>query len=385
MIGRRPTAGLLVDLAIVVLLSGCASSATSSPSPLTSTVQCQAELADLESEPSASPRALPPEYGLTWSRVPPGQALQASARPWPPGAIVAGPNSFVARDGGDLWVSTSGVGWSPVPNFSRYPLGVTSLGRGGLGFLALSGVLSLSDVWTSRDGQAWCLLSESLNGGFTDMVTVGATLVAVGASSSGPSLGQSAWFSEDARDWVEVSAGPGGEDWYIDLLVPGEPGVVALGRSTSMDSSSRWMAWLTVDGQQWSPGLILPDRDLRIEDAISWGSGFIAVGGFYKGSGFGDGAVWRSADGLHWTREQSDPVLPWLTHVVSGGDGLLAVGDASTPTGSCGQEVWTSADAVNWRRVATFCGQEVYGLDGNGQHLVAVGLDGESAAVWVSP
>jgi hypothetical protein len=127
------------------------------------------------------------------------------------------------------------------------------------------------------------------------------------------------------------------------------------------------------------------DGDIRIEDAISWGSGFIAVGGFYEGSGFGDGAVWRSADGLHWTREQSDPVLPWLTHVVSGGDGLLAVGDASTPTGSCGQEVWTSADAVNWRRVATFCGQEVYGLDGNGQHLVAVGLDGDSAAVWVSP
>jgi hypothetical protein len=265
-------------------------------------------------------------------------------------------------------------------------LGVTSLGRGGLGYLALSGILSLSDVWTSRDGQAWCLLSESSNGGFTDMVTVGATLVAVGASSSGPPLAQSAWFSADARDWEEVSAGPGGAGWSIGL-VPGQASVVALGTSMDMDSPSSWMAWLTVDGRHWSRGVALPESNFRIEEAMSWEKGFVAVGGFYKGNDFGDGAVWRSTDGLHWAREQSTPVLPWLSYLVSGGDGLLAVGaNASAPTAACGHEVWTSADAVHWRHVTSFCGDgPVYGLDGNGQHLVAVGLDGESAAVWASP
>ncbi|MGI9646955.1 MAG: hypothetical protein ACR2OI_00385 [Acidimicrobiia bacterium] len=134
------------------------------------------------------------------------------------------------------------------------------------------------------------------------------------------------------------------------------------------------------------------------------GPGLVAVGATGP-----EAAVWTSVDGLAWSRVphneavlggDSDPICGGaaMMSVAAGGPGLVAVGfDRSLYTGNSDAAVWTSADGITWSRVAhdetTFGGESdsaCYGpsmssVTAGGPGLVAVGWDGQSAAVWTSP
>lgn len=102
--------------------------------------------------------------------------------------------------------------------------------------------------------------------------------------------------------------------------------------------------------------------------------------------------MWTSADGSTWARVPHDEALfggendQEMFGVIAAGPGLVAVGvDDDAPA------VWLSADGTNWRRIGdagAFGGvgeQEMYGVVVAASRLIAVGRDGVNAAVWVSP
>jgi hypothetical protein len=123
------------------------------------------------------------------------------------------------------------------------------------------------------------------------------------------------------------------------------------------------------------------------------GQGFVAVGGSVDASR-NDALVWRSPDGLAWTRvSPTQPVFRDVTlwSITAHGEGLVVVGTDGSDA-RIDAAVWRSDDGLAWVRVphndSIFGGDgpqimgSVASFDGG---LVAVGESGNDAAVWVSP
>jgi hypothetical protein len=212
-------------------------------------------------------------------------------------------------------------------------------------------------------------------------------------------------------------------------VTPGGPGLVAVGRDSSIVGSDSYAAaavWTSVDGITWSR--VAHDdavfgratgrpRDIfRMSAVTTGGPGLVAVGerggasDYVERSGgwidFVVGAVWTSTDGTTWTRVPNDPgvfggargggMAASIRDVTTGGPGLVAVGNVSGggPGGGSGT-VWTSPDGVDWTLAEQFEAVHLAAVTAGGPGLVAVGVGFETpvpspanedwmAAVWTS-
>ena len=156
----------------------------------------------------------------------------------------------------------------------------------------------------------------------------------------------------------------------------------------------------TWHGLKWSAPTHLPEAT-SVNDVISWGGGFLAVGQIQAGLGQSQVALWRSNDGITWTRLSVDATVferSLVNQVVATPSGLVAWGWTGQPvcTGqgvstSCGPTplmVWTSPDGLSWTRIAqttTFKGATIVGLTASARGLVAAGYLGWSQPMmWTS-
>ncbi len=218
-------------------------------------------------------------------------------------------------------------------------------------------------------------------------------LVAVGSMDGTEGADGAVWRSIDGQEWTPtpipgdgtVFAGPG--DQRLVDVATGPTGLLAVG--TERGSAA---VWASPDGEAWQrvthdervfggPG------DQRMDGVVALGDGGWMAVGSDTGSGDVDGAVWRSPDGLVWTRVGDDAALggPGDQRVVDvsvGPQGPVAVG-----TDGERASAWTSVDGSAWSRVEVGTGQ-VAGLTGDGDGvLVAAGSsdgDGLDAALWRS-
>jgi hypothetical protein len=174
-----------------------------------------------------------------------------------------------------------------------------------------------------------------------------------------------------------------------DVTVGG-PGLVAVGEGD--DGAA---VWTSADGITWSR--VARDYSVfgggpTMFSVTSGNSGLVAVGGEDgpgdEGDGFGDAAVWTSADGFTWSRVTHDESVfggegqQQMVSVTAGGPGLVAVG-WDTSEGTADAAVWTSVDGISWSRVpgdeGVFGGpgeQTMSSVTVGGPGLVAVGSDG---------
>jgi hypothetical protein len=224
-----------------------------------------------------------------------------------------------------------------------------------------------------------------------------------------------AWTSPDGFNWTRATLPDPGLG--ITGLVAGGPGFVAVGSSESVEGEPMPGAhsgiWTSVDGTIWTR---VPDGPIFansfINAVVSGGPGLVAVGSTIDPvdpNGVFFPAIWTSADGLAWTKEAipTDPV-PWtsvvgtlqgrtISSVVAVPEGFVAVGVefGLTPTNLHRAAAWTSADGRSWARVphdpvfdggedsgARFGMRAVYLI---GDRLIAVGATPGGPTVWVSP
>lgn len=144
-----------------------------------------------------------------------------------------------------------------------------------------------------------------------------------------------------------------------------------------------------------------------IEEVVIWdvttgGPGFVAVGEWtigagYGGSGLPAASVWVSADGTDWERvaeEEEDFEDASMAAITAGGPGLVAVGKSCPPEDPhCDAAVWTSPDGSAWARVPheedILGDAAVNDVAVGSPGLVAVGSarrgDRGVGAVWASP
>ncbi len=222
--------------------------------------------------------------------------------------------------------------------------------------------------------------------------------------------------SEDGLTWTRLAA----DDPALNLgavliygVAGGGPGLVAVGTGCedTAPCAPYPTVWASVDGTSWTRSG--PDPDVfgdagAMYDAVATDDGVIVVGVIVEpisGEEFDIlPTVWRSADGVVWTRvwqgdrtglSQSSPLFPGAQAVAVAPDGLLvAVGMAENSSGVLVAAVWVSSDGQAWERIDRDAvafdnetGDDVSMLDvtwgSNG--FIAVGtVSGTEAAIWHS-
>jgi hypothetical protein len=178
-------------------------------------------------------------------------------------------------------------------------------------------------------------------------------------------------------------------------------------RLSPTEGYPRPSTWFASSGRAAAPSWqeVLADRELF------GGPNVVAVGGmssgphgyFITGTWIGPdvhvvAAVWRSADGLHWTRDDTDPAFDagpgtqsYGYDVADGASGLLLGGTTATPsrqdpTREVGT-LWHSTDGDRWTRLPPVPGKgsrvTVRAVRPLGPGWVAAGGAGAQPEIWL--
>jgi hypothetical protein len=160
--------------------------------------------------------------------------------------------------------------------------------------------------------------------------------------------------STDAVTWHRQSATA--QNGYANRIAAGPKAIVAVGNY----SGNHLVSWSSADGLSWSrqrdalPLPTLGTDTVTVTDVTAAGDGWLAVGRRDPECFINCGLdpkrsyVWRSSDGLHWTRIADQPALKGggMNAVSPWGAGFVAAGGAGGHAA-----VWTSPDGVSWSRV----------------------------------
>jgi hypothetical protein len=209
-----------------------------------------------------------------------------------------------------LWASRTGTNWRRLGGTSDVPIGAfvdISPGPAGLLAAALEGSQRglQTSVWTRLRG-IW-RRAAVLGSGEARAICVGphgATVVA--SVGVGPRSRVLAWSRASTGRWPpepEVVAAPATADRCAD----GPLGTVIVGD----DENGSAVAWRRVrQGRPWQASILASTAPpTRILDVVRDGSGYLASGSAGD-RGQVDLAVWRSHDGVHWSRiGDTDPVF----------------------------------------------------------------------------
>ena len=202
-----------------------------------------------------------------------------------------------------------------------------------------------SSTWQTAPDQ------QSLRGvTFSDVAWTGARFIALGSLDDGTGVFLD---STDAVTWHRQSTTV--RNGSAGRIAAGPRGVVAIG-----GTGSHLASWSSVDGLSWSrqrdafPLPTLGTDTVTVTDVTVSGEGWLAVGRrdptcfIDCGLDAKRSYVWRSSDGLHWTRIGDQPALKGggMNAVSRWGDGFVAAGGAAGHAA-----VWTSPDGATWSRV----------------------------------
>lgn len=307
--------------------------------------------------PTPTPiEATPPSLLMTWEATSPPSFADGN-----PVSLVAGGPGLIAvgsaDDGyygdGAAWVSSDGSAWTRISDNTgvfggkqnyglhdgRQALSDVTAWNGGFVAVGADGRGSDSPeadaaVWLSPDGVTWTRVShqEAFGGpGSQTMAAVtagGPGLVAVGTDDETLFDPHAAvWLSADGVTWTRVDPtaieGEGAEEAVAGVgagaimtdVVPGGPGLIAVGIVDPYGYQKLPAVWVSSDGTTWDQILLDPgvtgDTRASVPNAIAAGPhGFVAVGEMSEGlieggnaygqADFGYAAVWMSEDGIDW-------------------------------------------------------------------------------------
>ncbi|WP_173076983.1 hypothetical protein [Phytohabitans rumicis] len=202
---------------------------------------------------------------------------------------------------------------------------------------AVGGLPTGPAAWTSNDGQTWTgvrLTPVSFYGKQSTIFTVacrGTDVIAVGAASGGAhgNPRTSTWRSRPDGSWLEYEPEfeqfGGQESVGVGAAAAGPAagltGWAIAGNWLGPDGSPGPALWRSTDGISFTRVLVAPASSARGTDVAFAAGRWIVVGEAYGATL--SGASWTSVDGTRWT---SVPVESPLALVTPDGDGALAVG-----------------------------------------------------------
>jgi hypothetical protein len=312
----------------------------------------------------------------------------------PKGGKIIADGVWRSADDGRTWAPVS----VPRPKDAA-PTGI-SIAASPAGFLAVRGAARLKGdkvvfygvVMSSANGQSWSQLGEIDLPGFQAVQRLDGSdrgLAAVVKTKNGLVLAR----STDGRSWQSAGTVPmpagrifqGVATTAGATLVAARDGGGADANAVLIERDAQGNA-VPVDLSR-IPGAVLPDQAVS---GVAAGNGRVVA----VGSTNGDGAIWTSNDGDHWTRAAGAdkafvrPQRQRLVGVAAGTKGWLAVGyDGPPPSRPL---VVTSVNGSTWRvvsddgpfRPGKGTALLPFGVAAGPSGFVIVGEDGPSAAVW---
>ncbi len=304
------------------------------------------------------------------------------------------------------WTSDTGATWARAPSSGEFDPaggpGMNAIAKHGSMLVAVGPGDATTAVWTSTDGIVWTFTYRtkppddsapgSFEGAMAAVASDGSQLVAVGLNLPGAvdDFGGGAWTSPDAQTWSAVPPDPHLLRAPLYDVVAGGPGFVAVGgvRGAVVLTSTDGRQWLLHDlAAGASPS---PFGDVVFQSVTAGADGRLVAVGY----GPGGAAAATSPDGVAWTIAPCSAALEAASmyDVVTVASGFVAVGyavvaDTAVPA------VWRSADGLDWTRVtlpdlgtgqpvavtATPAGLVMVGSDGIG------GSGGSKVAAWLGP
>lgn len=308
--------------------------------------------------------------GVTWTFVP-------QTAPLPLGVmerlrVVVFNNAMWAVVAGSAYSSTDGANWQLRANgtvaggIARHLASLTVyagklwyIGGSTLPFqLNVSGN-TMSDVWSSSDGIAWT--QETPDGGFGSRFRHAAFVLnnrlwvfgGQAAASGVLSPRASAWSTADGITWTQEALNTEADRSTYQGVVQEPTKVTLIAGIQRLYSDG---VYQSTDGNNWIELSPYAQFSARIgARAVSFDGYLWLIGGVTFESG-ATNEVWRSSDGLNWTRV--NPVgttFPRrVSHRVLAHNGRLWVigGNEDASSGGSGaslNDVWSSADGITWR------------------------------------
>jgi hypothetical protein len=221
-----------------------------------------------------------------------------------------------------------------------------------------------------------------------DVVAGNPGFVAVGGFGDyGSTYGGWIWVSSDGLSWEAIQDADIGPSTNIDRVVHWRGGLVA-GGSSIEDGRGRAAFWSSTDGIDWQG---VRDRSAftfyRHERLEYYGGRIVALlveGDQLVAAALPDcdcevrsgAVVWRTSDGVEWTRDDltAEELPPGAA--IPGGDGWLRVSHrySSNDFGDPESAIETSTDQQAWRVV--YRGMAVSDLAAFGEGFIAVGRSG---------
>ncbi len=280
-----------------------------------------------ESQPPARAIGWSSTDGRSWANLqdlpsPPNSSIQA--------AVVGGDQLVAAGTSGGvaaIWRTTDGSSWTlttlPAPPAgSTETLDTVTYVTGGL-FVAGGYELSATNqrtatLWRSAGGSTWTRAQIGPSSGtgagavastqVTGIAGVTGDLVAVGYEGDNRRGTGIDWSSTDGGATWRPIASPELASGRPLAVVAAGLGFVAVGESVDQTAAA---AWSSTDGSSWiaaadEPALQNEGMQMVMTAvAVAPGAGVIAAG-WRTDAGNGSAVVWRSADGLSWTRLPQD-------------------------------------------------------------------------------
>jgi len=333
--------------------------------------------------------------GTTWTNAADAQALKGVLLE----GVAHGVGGFAAVGSyaldGAVLVSSDGTAWTRLAGDVFSKLVLTAVAADGSGFIAVGnqcpaqgGKCVGAKILRSADGRSFRDIPiDALDVVLTTVAVGGPGYIAAGqtlyCANGAPSLCGAVFFSSDGETWTPATNGPQWDDSSVNAVVPGGPGLVAVGFAQDAD---RAVVWTSSNGKDWQRATDIPTfANAGMSAVIRGGPGLLAVG--WAGSQGAGAAVWTSPDGLIWTRVADSPELAGaeMQSVVKLDSGFVAIG--WSPTGAV---VWTSPDGTTWMKAPTatsFANVEMASLALGGKVLVAVGPptpSGNATGIWTS-
>lgn len=315
--------------------------------------------------------------GVNWTQITAAAPFTAFT-PTPPAPVTI-PSAAATVFNGKMWVvrggaslsSTDGITWTQESAtgaidgvFSREYASLTVYNNkmwyiGGSKVLSIANRIAQNDIWSSPDGITWTLVTPvnpfAARQQHSAFVLGNRLWVFGGQRWNGTTAGpppKDAWSTTDGTIWREEAENTEIDfSWLMGTVQ--QPGRVTLMGGVLRSHSNQ--VWTTTDGDNWTelaPYEFAPN--LLSRGVVFKGAMWLIGGGRIEGLDTNE--VWRSSDGLTWSRVttagnifaglDSHRVVVFNERlwVIGGWDFFTADGGSET----FNNEVWSSADGVSW-------------------------------------
>jgi hypothetical protein len=297
-------------------------------------------------------------------------------------------------NGTDVYRSADGLNWRFSTQLTGFTAGPMNGGPAGA---AITGTFDgkLTAV-VSADGVHWQQVNGTVLSVSGVAVAAGPAAVVTGASDHNPRLSVLTVGGAERSTGMDAVPGATQPQVAVNAVAAQDGSQVAVGSANGFPA-----AWVSTDGgSDWTratgatPAVLGRPGSEQLASVAAGGAGWLAVGGVVSGTAqhpvvvvSQNGSTWSAADGEDAFAGRD----VYTEQAAAGAAGYVIVGYQQVAGGDAAQ-AWYSPGLTGWQQATgenaldgASGGRQMLGVTATASGFVAVGLQGNSPAAWISP